>query len=495
MSHTSTSSQDPRATLFESIENLRLNNDAASSLPHALAIEAGVCGILEDTNHCRTVALDQTVLTSAALLHGVMPSYVDASASPSIGQEGVAALTEAESLLRGLSFIDPAQVELIMTLLVHCEDTVLRFPDRRLPRQTTTASARRYPLDTRKGEYLKVLAEADAIAHLSSDYLDQAIARWAAAGVPWVSTEQRLQPTVAWHESIAGNIRLISKRAVLDSTTARSREFALWAYETGEELIRSHCRYIDVDYCPELCPPSMQGDSMARMRDRSFDLEIVEYLDAQELGSILHTVALMGDRSLFPYRDATVGLVPMRQADLVPIATYMLNERLAATLELFDAFMSRFCFGLFDLAGLMKFRYNSSDIQVIAPPVVETHNGAVSGDSGNVNMLVDGLHRFVTAKRVGLDQVRVLQTGEVPYPLIALPVAWDSVVEYHEPPPPDLKRIYRFRRLADVPEDVARLTNWAINEGNCMYFFYRDLESLGSKGHRSPHDFDRVRAH
>ena len=209
---------------------------------------------------------------------------------------------------------------------------------------------------------------------------------------------------------------------------------------------------------------------------RLFGLQIVDYQNMRAVTDLMRELPLKGDATTRPYRSASIQSEIMDLDDLSPIATYVLTDRLEATQELHDAFMVCFGVGLHDLAGRLTFRYNSEEEDVITPPVVESYIEPREDTPQQINAVVDGLHRCMVARRLGISHLRVIHVEHVPYPLIALPTTWNQVVEYLETPEEDKKRIYRF-------------------PGADQYFYYRDLQILGSHGHRKEHEFENRRAH
>ena len=172
------------------------------------------------------------------------------------------------------------------------------------------------------------------------------------------------------------------------------------------------------------------------------------------------------------------------------MALYVLRSRLDEVLQLHDALMATHCFGIWDLPGLLRFRYNSERIQTIAPPVVEDYVDTACSGSPRLMGLVDGLHRCFAARESGLTRARAIVASDVPYPLVPLPVNWADVRTYvdRDPPPSSLKRRFRYQTLADFPLESYE-TSTTVTEDNFQYFFYRDVEVLGSKGRRDFGEF------
>ena len=144
----------------------------------------------------------------------------------------------------------------------------------------------------------------------------------------------------------------------------------------------------------------------------------------------------MFDRTLHPYRAAKLGLAAVRLESLTPMALYILRKRVEEVLELHDALMVAYALGIWDLPGLLRFRYNSDDLQWIAPPLVEDYVETTWLGAPRIQGLVDGLHRCTAAREIGLQQVYAIVAANVPYPLVPLPVHWADVMKYEDRDPP-----------------------------------------------------------
>jgi hypothetical protein len=275
---------------------------------------------------------------------------------------------------------------------------------------------------------------------------------------------------------VAGNLRLTSKVAILAAWSDLGRRLAFQGYDRAENLIRQQCEEAGLSYRPEIDPVTARDSSVARLRGKTFNLQIVGYQNIRTVADLMRDLPLRGDVMMRPYRLASIQSAIMGLDDLSPIATYVLTDRLDATRELHDALMICFGVGLFDLAGRLTFRYNSHEEDVITSPVVESYVEPCEGMPQQVNAVVDGLHRCMVARKLGISHVRVIHVEHVPYPLIALPTPWNGVAEYSKTPQEDSKRIYRFA-------------------GSAKYFFYRDLGILGSRGHRKEPEFADRFAH
>ena len=92
----------------------------------------------------------------------------------------------------------------------------------------------------------------------------------------------------------------------------------------------------------------------------------------------------------------------------------------------------------------------------------------------------------MVARRSGADHIQAVVASGVRYPLLPLPATWDEVHVL-------CKRRFRFDSLEDFP-DVSSLSSVEVGEDNYRYFFYRDMQTLGSRGKRDFHEYDEFRA-
>jgi hypothetical protein len=98
----------------------------------------------------------------------------------------------------------------------------------------------------------------------------------------------------------------------------------------------------------------------------------------------------------------------------------------------------------------------------------------------------------MNGKRSGLSKIRAVVISDVPehLPLVPLPLTWDDVDEFDEPP--TKKRDYRFPDLKSFP-DISRFSSIEVTtDEQCRYFFYRDFEPLGSSGIRKASSDERI---
>jgi len=476
-----------RDDLVEAVNRLSSDVREPFGVDHALRVEHCVQDILEEPEHKTSAPMDEIALTAAALLHEAGLVHRKHHWS----DDGLEHLGEGVGLSREILHHNeafeghPARVERVLGLIAHHNDTVYAFPSKR--RGGAPARAKGESATEGIQTELSILREADGRVHVGTAEIAASIKTWQDQGVPYFAEQGPPLNSWMWHESVAANIRLTAKRAVVDAQTDASRDYALAAYDRLEALIEDACERDAVPYEQEICRPAFREDSVARMKGSSFWLRIDVFRGWDSLEEELRSCTLRDDASIHPYEAARVRSEIAEINELSPLALYVLENRLDEVLELHDALMVQYCCGLWDLPGWMQFRYNAPERQAIAPPLVEEYTEAKAfAHPRRVAGLVDGLHRCKAARRTGVRQIRVLVASDVPYPLVPLPATWPDVQVVR-------KRNYRYNSLEEFP-DISELSKVEINEENFRYFFYRDLGKLGSLGERTFREFDEIRA-
>lgn len=487
-----------RDQILESLRHLfgDENESILYGCGHAQAVEEAVLDILAAPEHTTIHGIDVSMLQCAALLHDIGFAHRTESWSlDCLEHIEVGKRLASQILSQNTLFQDhPERISQVLRLIQHHDDTSYSFPTAK--RDGRPAFSARLQRPNCLDASLAILREADSRIHASDSCIQAASHEWLSQGLPLSASGNALVGTWRWMDSVFGNIRLVAKRAVLDAHTRDGYLAAGETYRRLEDHIRKQCSLADVAYETEVCPLTMRQASMARVANKSFELEIVAFHAWDELEHTLRSVPLLYNRAIHPYRHAKLELRLVDLDALSPLALYVLRNRLEDVLELHDALMVTYCVGIWDLPGLLEFRYNSEEVQRIAPPIVEKYVETAYPGNPQLMGLVDGLHRCTAARNAGLSGVRAVVTSDVPYPLVPLPVNWAEIRTYedHNLPPSHMKRRFRYQALTDFPFDsYETLTN--VTDDNVQYFFYRDLSVLGSKGKRDFREFNRKRAH
>jgi len=168
-------------------------------------------------------------------------------------------------------------------------------------------------------------------------------------------------------------------------------------------------------------------------------------------------IRTIGDN--FPvYRDAEVKIKRVNPNEVYPISKYVVEGNLEKIMSIRKELEAR-GFNIFDLDDILEY-----DGGAISPPLVE--------NDGEVDCIVDGLHRLFLARIEGRDVKVIYVTGaDSSHPLIGKPISWDRVVRRQDLPIDPKER----RDLREGIEDTSE----------CLRRNYRDLSILGSKGRRA----------
>ena len=463
---------------------------------HAQEVEEQVKQLLQDPTCASFAEEERSGLRVAAFLHGVN----DIRPSSKHCSEAITSI-----LGQMEEFKDSTRLlKLVEDLVSDCEAAFPGFPtaiaekSSRKPRTT-------HP-DARTRELIDFLREADALAHLEDSYLEESIESWLNAGLPRVLNSGGCLATWVWMDTVVGNLRLTAKRGLLDARTPSGRARAREAYYRVEELVRTQCELANVSYEPEVCGPEMLEQSREKMSEGNFSLEIVEFHPWPRLEKLLRMVPLLHNADILPYEKANMLCSLQEIKSLAPLSSYIMKDRLEEVEELHHAFMVTFCFGLWDLPGLVMFKYNNKAEQVLAPPLVEVHEKAVARKNRELftkgeldNVLIDGLHRAMAAEKNSLRRLRAVVISSVKYPPMAVAKDWGAakVYEREDPPKYSDKRDYRYASLDEFSREpfVSHFhADKPVTEANYQYYLFRDLSSLGSKGRRTFDEFKERRA-
>lgn len=155
------------------------------------------------------------------------------------------------------------------------------------------------------------------------------------------------------------------------------------------------------------------------------------------------------------YRDADISIKEFSPDDVFPTSKYVLWENLRNISRLKKSAEQR------GVNILQLEDIDSINGVPIAPPVVE--------NDGEVDCIVDGLHRFTVARIRGENVKAIYVSGvDGKRPIIGKPVSWDKVIWSREKP--GKAEELRDLRVQDTSEELRKC--------------YRDLSFLGSNGRR-----------
>lgn len=476
------------ALLFEDRQE-----SALYGLKHALLVERTALDLVQSLAY-QTGSIDVAALQVAALLHDVGFAQVSDTWKTDQFEHIVTGERLAAQILGRISALSPTFIQRIQWLIQHHDDTVYAYPSATYGGHPAMAGHVR--IRTTADIDLAILREADSQVHTLDDCAQEACQEWFLRGVPAFGPPQCPIATWRWMDSLVGNLRLLAKRALIDAYTADGTQRAVSVYYRLEKIIQEQCEAANVRYEPEICTPELRSLSLARMAHKTFDLQVICCHGWDTVDSTLRATTLLYDRSLHPYQAAEIASELVNLNDVSPMALYVLSSRVAEVIELHDALMIQYGFGIWDLPGLLEFRYNTAKSQILAPPVIEEYRETHWPDAPIIKGLVDGLHRCTAARQVGVSRIRASFTSNVPLPLVPLPAEWSEVQAHsqNEQLSDSQKRHYRYETLIDFPLGHYALS-MEVTPENFRYFFYRDFAALGSKGKRDFHEFESSHAH
>lgn len=460
------------------------NPVCCNGVGHAVAVEESALDVLESYQYQGIGVDDALVLRAASLLHDAgMCQATDNWSLDLFEHVSVGLRLAAEILSENPVFRDrPRLMGRVLELIEQHDSTVYSYP-------SLTCDGRPFLPTCVQGNQseqvtLDALREADSLLHASDDCVAEAMDDWLARGLPIVSKDHVHWETWRWMDSVVGNLRLLGKRALVDTRTKHGQAAALAAYQDLERRVETCCIDAEVSYQREICNPATRQESLDSFNGMPHDLQIMAFYGWKELEATLRSVVLRGDNALKPYETADLSLRTVDLEAVSPMALYVMKSRLDENRELYDAMMAKYSLGLWDLPGLLQFKYCSDGIQSIAPPVVESYvETAYPGEPTRVLGILDGLHRCTLARDSGMQSVKVVCVSDVPYPPLPISVDWDAIRQYDKTPPTDKRRVFRYPTLRHFPRFSYAVQRPRTDE-EARYYFYRELDSIGSTGQR-----------
>lgn len=215
-------------------------------------------------------------------------------------------------------------------------------------------------------------------------------------------------------------------------------------------------------------------------------IEILNFHPWEKLEEELRNIRLLGDPTILPYQNAKISLEYLRRERVNPLSFYALFGNLEFLRTLRGEILKK-GHDILNQTGILEFEIEGKRVRM-SPPIVEVYTETQGRFSGQkVHALVDGEHRFILAEEEGVKGVMAVVISGAPehLPLVSIPLSWEEVRRVEEVPPTAQKRLYRFPTLESFP-DVLTFSRVPITQENFLYFFYRDLSTLGSSGIRKP---------
>jgi len=477
-----------REVLVEKIGNYFPPEERIHGLEHTLEVEQGVMWIAQEPEYAR-LPLEMDVLQAAALLHDIGYAKRDKTWEEDKMEHVSESVKIAIKILDQIPpFVeDSTKVMKVLRLIKNHDNTNYLFPIKSrggrpaLTKEEVAQSERKWVegdhgiYDEAFPEMLAILKEADGLLATGREGARRTMEINLALGLPLFARGDPLRAWM-WGESVIGSLRLAAKRALLDARTKEGRRIAWKGYLEVEKLIEEECSRNGVPYQQEIGLRELES---INRRDLAEYIEIIRVLPWEEMEGILRMVSLYGDPTLFPYAAARIESEVLSREEIYPLSLYALKGQIELHQKLREMFLASYALDFLDLSGIIEFK-TEEGAYLVSPPLVEN-----SELDDNKKLLIDGLHRNLSAERVVINQMRSIVISKVPkhFPPVPLPLSWDEVTLYDEVPPETEKRRYRFPDLGSFP-DISWFSQVQVTEQNFRYFFYRNLGPLGSSGIR-----------
>lgn len=473
-----------REVLIENIAEYYPPEQKTHGFGHAKEVEKLSLEISQEPEY-NHLSLDINVLSAGALLHDAGYSQKDKGWSIDLREHVYEGMKIAHNSLPKIPLFaeNPGKIREVEWLILNHDNTNYSFPIKgrggspAINRSFVAESEGAMNANEELSALLSILKEADSRLGTGTKGAERTLNFNLKQSLPLFARGDPLRAWM-WGESAIGSVRLAAKRAILDARTQKGKEIAWQGYLGAEKLIEKECVRNGLLYQPEL---GLEEFRSIKEEDISGDLEIIRVHPWEELEGVLRQVSLSGDPTLFPYVTASIESRALEVREVHPLSLYALSDKVEFHKRLRELFLANYALDLLDLSGIIEFRTGGKD-HVIAPPLVE-----ISALDNNKVLLVDGIHRFLMAPEVNISKVRSIVISNVPnhFPLLPLPLLWEDIKFYEDVPPQTKKRRFRFPDLESFP-DISSFSDVEVNEKNYLYFFYRNLEHLGSSGIREP---------
>lgn len=177
-------------------------------------------------------------------------------------------------------------------------------------------------------------------------------------------------------------------------------------------------------------------------------IDAIEIMPREYCRRLLEHTTLVGDKTVFPYRDCRITMIRVDVHDVAVGQTFVQRDKYAAILEnfhgIFDGFsVSR---GISKLTALRILGKDSAGRVALAhylPPILEVHNGR--------RVLMDGIHRSFLIMNSGTTiESIVINDVRIPFPC-----SFNDWSEVHcvDTKPPEMKDRY-FNLKPELFRDV-----------------------------------------
>lgn len=362
--------------------------------------------------------LDYAILDAAVLLHDIGYSAFDASWSPNRHEHVQASIEIAISCLEAVPFFAqfPELITAVCFLIGRHDDTSYKFPTTVWQRNVGKIGLEKYeamlsafevqlPNAEKQRLYLllAIVREADALTAAGEGGAERTFLYSISRGLPIFAQGNPLNAW-CWEESAIGNTRLAAKRALIDAFTVQGRENAQKSYQATEAYIAALCDREGVQYIPETLSAMVRSSAIVASPHGGL-LEIMRYEDWSEFQHILRKSFNEAHR----YGDASLTIRPVSVSGLQTPATGFtpLHGDWLKTLQ--SQFVSEYALSLFDLAGIIIFRWNNALYSLTTPVIMQ---GRVENSAQEI-VVIDGLPSITLAQRLHVQEMWVVEVAPV----------------------------------------------------------------------------------
>lgn len=228
-----------------------------------------------------------------------------------------------------------------------------------------------------------------------------------------------------------------------------------------------------------------------RLDIKTVEVKIIDKKPFRYIEKKLREAGLLKTKNIKPYVDANITLAYIDIDELLPLATYVIEDRLKEIKFVHDAILLSQDISTFfvDYYGLFKI-YKEGVRAVnqlqwpirVCPPIVERYKETKGDFKGNtITVILDGLHRVYVAKSLGYRKISAILIENAALPPAFVALGWDKVKVKDTPPPRDKRHEFRINSIEDLV-NIGLTHNGHIDQ--IRYFLYRDLKELCSEGVR-----------
>jgi len=302
----------------------------------------------------------------------------------------------------------PMLLDAVCYLIAHHDDSSYKFPslvwqggvgkiglDRYAVKMAEFAGRLSAAQRHRLHVLLSLLREADALTAAGKDGAERTFLFARSKGLPVFAQGNPLNAW-CWEECAIGNVRLAAKRALIDAGTPQGRTIAWESYRATEAYVAMICASEGVGYIPETL--SVGDDEVPSFAvDAESLVEITAYADWPTLAHRLHTLNAHDI-------SAPARICRLAVEQLPVVASESASALLQDLVALQSRFVSEYALSLFDLTGILEFRWQNK-IYCIAPPMIERPTSEVA----SAIILLDGAPRAALARQLGINALWMVE--------------------------------------------------------------------------------------